>query len=172
MTPHFTLDEVIQSGVTINSSINPCRALSSNLINMKYTSYNLTKQFEGCKLEAYLDSGGVPTIGYGHTKGVRIGQKITQEQADQFLIEDMKQAEDAVNRLVKVVLSQNQFDACVDFVFNLGEGNFSKSTLLKLINQGRLKEAADEFPKWNLCAGKPLAGLTRRRLAEQALFLK
>jgi lysozyme len=101
-----------------------------------------------------------------------MGDKITQEQADQYLKEDMLQAENAVNKLVKVSLSQNQFDACVDFVFNLGEGNFSKSTLLKLINQGKFTEAANEFPRWNLCAGKPLAGLTRRRLAEQSLFLK
>ena len=146
--------------------------VTKNNLIMKYTAYDLTKQFEGCKLVAYLDSGGVPTIGYGHTKGVKMGDKITQEQADKYLKEDMTQAENAVNKLVKVSLSQNQFDACVDFVFNLGEGNFSKSTLLKLINQGKFAEAANEFPKWNLCAGKPLAGLTRRRLAEQSLFLK
>jgi lysozyme len=139
---------------------------------MKYTAYDLTKQFEGCKLVAYLDSGGVPTIGYGHIKGVKMGDKITQSQADAWLAEDMKSAENDVNRLVKIPLTQNQYDACVDFVFNLGGTNFAKSTLLKLINEGKLKESANEFPKWNKCAGKELAGLTRRRLAEQALFLK
>ena len=139
---------------------------------MKYTAYDLTKQFEGCRLIAYLDSGNVPTIGYGHTKGVKMGDKITQSQADAWLSDDMRSAENDVNRLVKVGITQNQFDACVDFVFNLGGTNFAKSTLLKLINEGRFKEAANEFPKWNKCAGKELAGLTRRRLAEQALFLK
>lgn len=139
---------------------------------MKYTAYELTKQFEGCKLVAYLDSGNVPTIGYGHTRGVKIGDKITQAQADAWLIEDMKSAENDVTRLAKVALTQNQFNACVDFVFNLGGTNFAKSTLLKFINEGKFKEAANEFPKWNKCAGKELVGLTRRRLAEQSLFLK
>jgi len=137
---------------------------------MKYQSYNLTKQFESCRLVAYLDSKNVPTIGWGHTSNVVIGMTCTQQQADTWLELDILSAVNDVNRLVSVPLTQNQFDACVDFTFNLGGTNFAKSTLLKYINQKNFAAASLEFPKWNLCAGKPLEGLTKRRLAEQALF--
>jgi len=83
----------------------------------------LTQSFEGCRLKAYLDSVGVPTIGYGHTHGVTMGMTCTQEQADAWLQEDTQGAVQAVNNLVTVPLTQQQFDALVDFTFNLGAGD-------------------------------------------------
>jgi lysozyme len=131
-----------------------------------------TESFEGCRLEAYLDQGGVVTIGIGHTGSVGMGDRCTQEQAYVWLREDIKEAEEAVNRLVKVPLTQNQYDALVDFTFNLGGANLAKSTLLRLINKRQYIEAAEEFIRWNRAGGFVRAGLTRRRLAEKELFLR
>lgn len=131
-----------------------------------------TEGFEGCELNAYLDQAGVPTIGYGHILGVRMGDKCTKEQADKWLRDDIKDAETAVNRLVKVPLTQNQFDALVDFTFNLGAGNLAKSTLLRLLNKQDYKRASEQFAVWNRAGGFVRAGLTRRRSAEKELFLK
>ena len=131
----------------------------------------LTKNFEGCKLEAYQDSGGVWTIGYGHIEGVYEGMTCTQEQADTWLAEEMQDATNAVNRLVKVQLNQEEFDALVDFVYNLGAGNFASSTLLKLLNEGSISAAANEFVKWDHCGGVVVQGLLNRRLAEKKEFL-
>lgn len=128
-------------------------------------------QSEGIVLTAYLDTGGVWTIGVGHTgKEVLKGLRISYEKALELLQEDTKEAEDAVNRLVKVELTQNQFDMLVSFVFNLGEGQFSKSTLLKVLNNKQYQEAADQFPKWCYDNGKMIQGLLNRRLAEQKIF--
>lgn len=137
---------------------------------MEYTGYKLTEQFEGLRLEAYLDSVGVPTIGYGHTRGVKLGDACTAEQADAWLHDDIQCAVHAVNGLVKVELKQGQFDALVDFVFNLGAGNLAHSTLLKLVNAGDFLAAKNEFVKWNRAGGRVLSGLTKRREAEAALF--
>jgi lysozyme len=126
----------------------------------------LTEQFEGCKLTAYQDSRGIWTIGYGHTANVRAGQTCTQEQAEQWLSEDIAWAESRVNADVHVPLTQGEFDALVDFVYNTGCGNFEHSTLLKLINNGNYAEAAKQFEVWDKCDGKVVAGLLRRRLAE------
>lgn len=130
----------------------------------------LIKSFEGCRLEAYICPAGVPTIGYGHTHGVRLGQIISQKQADDLLLEDLDQFVKAVNRLVIVPLNQNQFDALVSFVFNIGIGAFTSSTLLRLLNQRAYNEAADQFKRWNKGGGKVLKGLVRRRQAEEDLF--
>lgn len=133
--------------------------------------FNLIKHFEGLRLEAYQDSVGVWTIGYGHTKGVKKGDVITQKQADQFLLEDLQDAVNAANRLVKVELTQDQFDALVSFTFNLGQGNLASSTLLKLLNQGDYSGAADQFTRWVYAGKQKLGGLVRRREAERELFL-
>ena len=125
---------------------------------------------EGLRLEAYLDGGGVPTIGYGHTKGVKMADKITQYEALVFLRSDIKGSVDVVNKLVKVPLNQNQFDALVDFVFNLGEGAFARSTLLNMLNARNYEGASYEFQKWNHDNGKVVAGLTIRRKKEADLF--
>jgi lysozyme len=131
----------------------------------------MIKSFEGCVLEAYLCPAGIWTIGYGHTEGVTDGDVWTQEQADDALIPDSNSiAAEPVNRLVTVPLTQNQFDALSDFTYNLGQGNLSSSTLLKLLNQGDYAGAQDQFQYWNLCDGEPSEGLTRRRTAEADLF--
>ena len=132
----------------------------------------LIKQFEGVRLTAYRDSVGVPTIGYGSTRGVKMGDVITQAEADTRLRQDLQSAEFAVNRLVKPALTQNQFDALVSFVFNLGGTALASSTLLKYLNNGKYAEAAQEFPKWTHAGGAVLAGLIARRAAERALFLQ
>jgi lysozyme len=130
----------------------------------------LIKSFEGLKLTAYQDSVGVWTIGYGHTTGVRKGQTITAEEAEQFLLEDLTEACTKVEELVKVPVLDNAFAALVSFVFNVGWWNFAKSTLLKKLNAFDYSGAAKEFLRWNKTDGKVLAGLTRRRKAESELF--
>lgn len=130
----------------------------------------LIEQFEGLSLKAYQDVAGVWTNGYGNTHGVVPGTTITQAQAESDLLFNVAGSEYVVNTVVKVPLTQNQFDALVDFVFNLGSGNFQSSTLLRLLNQNDLVGASNEFPKWNHAGGVVVAGLTKRRLAEQALF--
>ena len=133
---------------------------------------DLIKQFEGLRLAAYQDMVGVWTIGYGHTgPDVKPGLVITQQQAEQLLINDLAQFERRVNDLVTVQINQNQFDALVSFSYNLGVGALQKSTLLRLLNAGSYQPAADEFPRWNRAGGNVVAGLTRRRYAERQLFL-
>jgi len=128
---------------------------------------------EGCKLYAYLDTGGVYTIGVGHTgPEVVKGLTCSMEQALQWLKEDSEEAQEGIRKLVKGLLTQNQFNALVSFVFNVGVGAFSKSTMLKLINKGDFDGAANEFPKWNKDNGKEILGLTKRRILEQAVFEK
>ncbi|WNJ77764.1 lysozyme [Cedecea neteri] len=136
----------------------------------------LIKQFEGCCLTAYQDSVGVWTIGYGWTnpvdgKQVKAGMTITQEVAERLLKTGLVSYENDVSKLVKVKLTQGQFDALVSFTYNLGARSLSTSTLLKKLNAGDYRGAADEFPRWNKAGGKVLAGLTRRREAERSLFL-
>jgi lysozyme len=141
---------------------------------MKYSlnGLHLTEQFEGCKLIAYQDQVGIWTLGYGHIHGIRQGMTCTQEQAERWLLEDVVEAESAVNRYVSVPLTQNQYDALVDMVFNVGVGNFRSSTLLRLLNIGAYDRAANEFERWNKAGGIVRDGLTRRRFAEKNLFLK
>lgn len=132
---------------------------------------NLIKQYEGCKLFAYRDSVGVATIGYGHTKGVRMGQAITQKQADDFLREDITEAEKVLNNM-GINFTQNQFDALCSWIFNLGTGNFIHSTMAIRIGTGAGDEAiTDELIRWHNAGGKPLLGLMRRRVAEANMFL-
>lgn len=143
--------------------------------NLAYSSKGLalTEQFEGLRLTAYQDSVGVWTIGYGHTGAdVHPGLTITQEQASALLSKDVASAVADVNRLVKVPLTQNQFDALVDFVFNVGGGNFATSTLLRDLNAGNYAAAAAQFPRWVHAGGEILPGLVARRKAEQTLFLQ
>jgi lysozyme len=130
----------------------------------------LIKGFEGFKSKAYLDGGGVPTIGYGTTRGVKLGQVVDQATAEAFLHRDVTGAVKVVNQYVKVALTQDQFDALVCFVYNIGSGNFSKSTLLKLLNAGRYDQVPTQLVRWNRDNGKIVAGLTRRRIAEGTLF--
>lgn len=130
----------------------------------------LTEKFEGLRLAAYRDCVGVLTIGYGHTKDVKPGDVCTQAQAEQWLLDDVKACVDAINRDCKVELSQNQFDALVDFAFNLGVGALERSTLWRKLNAGNFAGAAIEFLKWDMAGGKHVEGLLRRRTSEQTLF--
>ena len=132
----------------------------------------LIESFEGLRLDAYLPTpNDVPTIGYGHTDGVKLGDVCTQADADEFLSEDLRAFELAVEMCVSVELTQNQYDALVSFVFNVGAGNFKSSTLLRLLNAGNVQGAADQFLVWDRQAGIVLPGLLKRRTAERALFL-
>jgi len=132
---------------------------------------DLIKSFEGLRLAAYQDSVGVWTIGYGHTGTARPGQRITEQQAEALLREDVASFEQCVMRAVKAPLDQHQFDALVSFAFNLGCGALSRSTLLKKLNGLDYSGAADEIPRWNRAGGNVLRGLVRRRAAERDLFL-
>ena len=118
----------------------------------------ILKYFEGCKLTAYQDSVGVWTIGYGHTKGVYDGMTITQDQAEQMLLSELEEYEGYIKDMVTVPLTQNQFDALVVWVYNLGPTNFRNSTLLKELNAGNYNAAGQEITRWNKAGGKVLAG--------------
>ena len=134
--------------------------------------FKLLTTFEGYRLDAYDDGVGVWTIGYGHTKGIHQGMTITQAQAEQFLQEDLELFESYVEDAVQVIVNDDQFAALVCFCFNVGPGSegFGGSTLLRKLNAGDYQGAAEQFPRWNKGGGEPMLGLTRRRLAEQALF--
>lgn len=134
------------------------------------TGLSLTEKFEGCKRTAYQDSGGVWTNGYGNTHGVVPHSTITREQAVASLKDNIQTSVNDINRLVKVQLTQDEFDALVDFDFNLGSKQLAESTLLSLLNAGNFTGAAAEFDKWDHCGGAVLAGLLRRRQAETAEF--
>ncbi len=139
---------------------------------MRYSksALSLAERFEGCELKAYQDQGGVWTIGYGHTAGVCEGMTETLQKAEDDLARDIEQASVYVNLYVKVELTQDEFDALTDFVFNLGCENFKSSTLLQLLNEGKISQAAQQFDRWDRCGGTVVAGLLRRRSAEEELF--
>lgn len=128
---------------------------------------------EGVEHKVYLDAVAVPTVCAGHTGTVTrkdVGKVYTDSQCASLLQSDTRTAQAGVARLVKVPVSQNQYDALVDFVFNVGEGNLSTSTLLRKLNAGDCHGAAAEFPKWNKAKGKVLRGLTTRREWERSIF--
>ena len=135
-------------------------------MNTSKTGIELIKKFEGCVLKAYKCPAGVWTIGYGHTAGVKEGQKITQSQADTYLKEDLMVYEKHVNNL-QLPLNQNQFDALVSFCYNCGPGN-----LKSLVRNRTLAQIADALLFYNKGGGVVLKGLARRREAERELFLK
>lgn len=132
----------------------------------------LMKGLESCVLTAYPDSGTGSehwTIGFGHSYHVQKGNVITAATDEQFLMDDLKIPELSINTNVKVVLTQNQFDARVSFVFNVSSGSFTRSTLLKKRNAGDYAGAADAFLKWVNANGKKLSGLVKRRTVEYEL---
>ncbi|EMN1931792.1 lysozyme [Burkholderia ambifaria] len=133
----------------------------------------LIKQFEGLRLARYLDAVGKPTIGYGHLilPNERFTHPLTPAEAEALLRRDLRGAELNLRKLLHVPVTQQQFDALMSFVFNLGAGRLRSSTLLRYLNAGARTRAADQFLVWNKAGGKPLAGLTKRRQAERALFL-
>lgn len=129
---------------------------------------------ESCRLTAYLDTGMVWTIGWGSIRifgnPVKKGQTITQAEADEQFLADAADTEKAVNKLVKVNLTQNQYNALVDFVYNVGISAFANSTLLKVLNKGDYVEAAKQFMRWVYDNGKEVEGLKNRRRRTRALF--
>jgi len=132
---------------------------------------SLIKSFEGLRLQAYQDSVGVWTIGYGTTRGVKAGMKISKDQAERMLLHDVARFEPEVERLITAPLNQDQWDALISFTYNLGAANLESSTLRRLLNAGDYAAAAEQFTRWNKAGGQVLAGLTRRRAAERDLFL-
>lgn len=150
---------------------NTVRRMNTRDLEPSHACVEIVKYFEGFEPEAYYDSVGVLTIGFGETQGVSVGDVITLEEASNRLLRRLK--EDyayAVQVNVKVPLTQYEFDALTCFTYNLGSGNLRRSTLLKLLNQGKYEEASDEFPKWSKAGGKTLRGLFRRRIGEELLF--
>jgi lysozyme len=150
-------------------------------LSLSRAGANLVKHFESClhprgpdRFQAYLCPAGVWTIGWGTTTEnghkIKSGMIWSQRQCDAAFLNDMKHFENDVRRLVKVDLTQWQFDACVSFTYNVGAGAFGGSTLLKKINAKDFEAAALEFHKWNKGGGKVLAGLVRRRASESLLF--
>jgi len=133
----------------------------------------LLKHFEGLRLTAYLDAVNVLTIGYGSTGGhVQKGMQISEKEAEDLLKRDLVRFEKAVQDLVKVPLTEPQYDALVSLAFNIGTGAFASSTLLKKLNAKDYAGAANEILRWDKAGGRTLEGLTRRRVAERDLFLK
>ncbi len=135
---------------------------------------DLVKHFEGLYLTAYRCPAGVPSIGYGHTAGVAMGETITAEQAEAYLSADLTSAAGQVDKLVTVPLNDDQRGALSSFVFNLGAGNLGSSTLLKMLNAGDYAGAAGQFGRWVYATVNgvktELPGLVARRAAESALF--
>jgi lysozyme len=132
----------------------------------------LVAGFEGCALKAYQDGNGIWTIGYGHTgPGAGPGLTCTQEQAEAWLDEDLRTADTAIAQLVKMALTQNQWDALTSFVFNIGQGHFATSTCLRQLNQGNAVGACQAMGMWNKVDGAVSRGLSVRRAAEQKLFM-
>tara|TARA_R100001591_G_scaffold103830_1_gene111282 strand:+ start:391 stop:834 length:444 start_codon:yes stop_codon:yes gene_type:complete len=131
---------------------------------------SLIKNYEGCRLEAYQDSVGIWTIGYGVIKGVKKGDQINQEEANHLLKEELPEYEGYINDMIKVPLEQCQFDALVCWVYNLGPNNLKDSTLLRILNDGDYDGVPEQIKRWNKAGGKVLAGLVKRRAAEADLF--
>ncbi len=131
----------------------------------------LIKKYEGLRLEAYICPAGVLTIGYGHTSEVKAGDKITESQAEELLVEDLVDFEQEVLQMVKSPLRQGQFDALVSFAYNLGSTNLRSSTLLKKVNTNPDDPTiAFEFGKWVRAGGRVLNGLVTRRAEESQLY--
>lgn len=142
-----------------------------NNLTISKRGLQLIKKFEGLRLVAYKDGGGVWTVGYGHTSNVLAGMQITEAQAEGFLRLDIHGAEYAIRRHVEVPLSQNEYDALVSFVFNVGATQFATSTLLSLLNDLDYNDAAEQLPRWCHDNGIVVQGLLNRRRDERLMFL-
>jgi lysozyme len=132
----------------------------------------LIKKYEGLKLRPYICAGGKNTIGYGHV--IRPNENfhhINEDQAHNLLVRDIRDAEEAMIRFVKVPLNNNQRCALISFIFNLGPGNFQRSTLLEVVNQAKHLDAPEQFIRWTFAGGRRLLGLMRRRVEEAMLYV-
>ena len=141
-------------------------------MNLSDEGVDFISKFEGFSSTIYSDMVGIKTIGFGHV--MRPGEdfnNITREQGLDLLKHDANSFSGSIIKLVEVDLEQYEFDALVSFVYNVGSGNFSQSTMLKLLNQGNKRDAADQFPRWDRAGGVAVPGILRRRNAERQLFL-
>lgn len=132
---------------------------------------NLIKEFEGCRLEAYQDVAGIWTIGWGSTKDVTPGMKITQEEADRRLEEYLVRLEVDIKEVLPAIMNENQFSACVSLAYNIGTEAFKRSLLVRCCQKYNFDDAAQQFLRWVKDNGREIPGLVRRRKAEQKLFL-
>ena len=130
----------------------------------------LIKKFEGCELESYKCPAGVWTIGYGHTKGVKEGDSISMNEADEMLEKELIEYENYVDTLVTVPLTDYQRDALISWTYNLGPTNLKSSTLLRKLNEGDYDAVPHEMMRWTRAGGKELEGLVKRRTVEANMF--
>lgn len=176
-----TLKKFINSMFKTGVQASAAPAIKQGDVDMEITweDTKLIRQFEGCKLNAYPDpaTGNLPiTAGWGNTRkkdgsAFILGDKLTQAEADELLLEEAKVFWDKVKGLVKVEINRNQLQALTCFAYNVGLANLSSSTLLKLLNSGASKsDVGLQFLRWDKANGKVMAGLTRRRQAEKDLF--
>lgn len=162
---------------TAYDDLNDVLGIAIDEMHVSPNGVDLICNFEGLRLKAYDDGVGVWTIGYGTTKypnGIRVkkGDTCTLDQAKAYMQNDLKAFEQTVNSAVKVPVSQNQFDALVSLAYNIGSTAFKNSTLVKRLNEGNYKAAANQFDVWVNAGGKRMQGLVNRRTTEKALFLK
>lgn len=162
---------------TAYDDLNDVLGIAIDEMHVSPSGVDLICNFEGLRLKAYDDGVGVWTIGYGTTKypnGIRVkkGDTCTLEQAKAYMQNDLKAFEQTVNNTVKVPVSQNQFDALVSLAYNIGSTAFKNSTLVRQLNEGNYKAAANQFNVWVNAGGKRMQGLVNRRAAERTLFLK
>jgi len=162
---------------TAYDDLNDVLGIATDEMHVSPSGVDLICNFEGLRLKAYDDGVGVWTIGFGTTKypnGIRVkkGDTCTLDQAKAYMQNDLKSFEQTVNNTVKVPLSQNQFDALVSLAYNIGSTAFKNSTLVRQLNEGNYKAAANQFNVWVNAGGKRMQGLVNRRAAERTLFLK
>jgi lysozyme len=155
----------------------PTTPVVTGLRDISEHGFEIIREFEGFRTNAYLDTGGVWTIGYGTIKypdgtKVKKGDTCTQGQAELWLKNDCQWVDACLDRYVKGSINQNQFDALASFIYNVGETAFVKSTMLTLINNGDLKAAALQFDRWVYDNGVKVGGLANRRVKEKELFIK
>jgi len=147
------------------------------VLHINEAGMELIKHYEGWRESVYLCSAARPTIGYGSTWD-RYGNaitldhsNITKKQGEYLLQREVRHSETAIRRLIKAELTENMFSSLCSFIYNVGSGNFQKSTLRMKLNRGQYESAADEFPKWRKAGGRVVKGLVRRRKQERELFL-
>ena len=162
---------------TAYDDLNDVLGIAIDEMHVSPSGVDLICNFEGLRLRAYDDGVGVWTIGFGTTKypnGIRVkkGDTCTLDQAKAYMQNDLKSFEQTVNNTVKVPLNQNQFDALVSLAYNIGSTAFKNSTLVRQLNEGNYKAAANQFNVWVNAGGKRMQGLVNRRAAERTLFLK
>lgn len=162
---------------TAYDDLNDVLGIAIDEMHVSPSGIDLICNFEGLRLKAYDDGVGVWTIGFGTTKypnGIRVKKEdtCTLDQAKAYMQNDLKAFEQTVNSAVKVPVNQNQFDALVSLAYNIGSTAFKNSTLVKRLNEGNYKAAANQFDVWVNAGGKRMQGLVNRRATEKALFLK